>query len=101
MSETKLTTKDEWTYLTYYLDGEKLDEKYGGEALVEWPDGTERWERFESNERRTTYGDMGNTRHGRCFDWVVTVDHNGMGVTKPLTSLTVLDIRQHSGDSDE
>lgn len=90
----KLTVKNEWNYLTYYLGPLKLDEKRGGECDIRWPDGTVERLPFVSQGRHANVYD-----HGKRYDvtrrvLLVMVTMRGLQRLMPLEEFEINNVDQ-------
>ena len=90
----KLTEKDNWSYKTYYLGDDKLDESSGGVVDVLWPDGTTETLDFISKYNRVAYQDQGRTCDGGTYQLYVEVFYHGYYVRVPLEVLDIANVRQ-------
>lgn len=92
---TKLTVKNDWEYLTYFVGDTQLDEKLGGFVDIRWPNGMEEKDiEFRSVKKSTKVYDMGHDYMTTYYDLMFTTKHNGLPIDMQLGHVKVSNVRQ-------
>lgn len=93
---SRLEVTDQFTYLTYSLNGVPLDEARGGLVDVLWPDDSvQRDMPFTSVKSKTTYFEQGSgPTHGTCYHLWIMTSIRGMERNVNLRDLRIANVRQ-------
>lgn len=90
----KLTVKNNWEYRTFFLGETKIDEKQGGIAIVQFPDGVRVAAPFESAVKGHHYNDMGHDVYGTHWELIAVLNVHGQNIRVPLADLDIVEIDQ-------
>jgi hypothetical protein len=90
----KVNKVNDWEYVTYNTNGQKLDEKKDGKALIKWPDGTVEIVEFKARSYQASYNDMGQKNTLTAYRLEFYPNVHGLKVSVDLSEVYVAWVAQ-------